>query len=1012
MDDLSFTENITQTTISGTTSLENIIQSIQSDEFKDICHQISQADKSTATQLKKDHLPIFNPCVRLEYYRSFNSNSSNESTGIVQFDIDECDDYELLIKKVKTVPELIYLFRSPSGGLKFGIATDFISNEQDLIKIGFKYAYEAVKEHVFQYATFQPDDAVKQIAQSCFLSHDPEAYINLNAQKLKVIDDVERILIEQEQEINQQKDEQYRSTNYNNVDRNEALKALSYIPTTFSYEQRLPINFAVISLFGDEAHSLLTNHWTNNNPEKLKKDIRSQINNFNGAISIGTLIRTAKEYGYKTTSNNSLSKTTTEPPMYNQKIYKVTDATLRLSSILDDFLSNNASKIVNFEAGAGKTKICIERAYEHIKKKPGTKIAFFVASHEIAEQYKKDFINFIKEKNKLPDNASEFRKKFQSSHNKFWLSNDVQHIKGRNHEGMCNHDLKKRLDKESDANEMSRLSKIFYSNISKVCLHCNKSIDCPYVQQFNGKMGNPHSTSIRIYTHDHLFNKRSLWDSGSYEDVIFSRPLERDGWIPTHIIVDEDIVGKSTGEQYIEKIDYSAASPLIKNIMHEMLSKPLNTVVRLYSSDIIKDYNAQKKIIADWHKKLNFDHRDTADSIIKKHEQSKKPKELRVLKALYKFAKAIDKKGCLEINCNSIYLGNNESTLFYADSASIHDRYKDIPTLLLDASANQTVVTSTFGKRFGFESISIEYQDNVKIYQCENKSFSKTSLNKDKDHFEKLNRFIKSKSKGKRFGLITYQNLDPGDGFGQKLADATEANEYGYFGNVRGINRFEDLDQLFIVGRHNIGWGFQQYFRQIFGGMKNTKDDINFDRDVAISNVYRMKSGKHQQVSQHSYNDRRMEALNEHFNKAETYQAIHRLRLIHGDKPKEVYILTNEVLDVTVDELFRSEKSKPASDERIKLIQGYILKNSYLRDKSNDICEATDLSASVLKNLKRNNFVERVLSNPDIEYLEIEAVSTKNRTVKLNCFIKAGRTVPTIELGLKVIKRFTTKKCS
>ena len=53
-------------------------------------------------------------------------------TGIIQFDIDlqgnEDTDFDDLKQMVITVPECIYALRSPSGGLKFGILTDFQQN--------------------------------------------------------------------------------------------------------------------------------------------------------------------------------------------------------------------------------------------------------------------------------------------------------------------------------------------------------------------------------------------------------------------------------------------------------------------------------------------------------------------------------------------------------------------------------------------------------------------------------------------------------------------------------------------------------------------------------------------------------------------------------------------------------------------------------------------------------------------------------------------------------------------
>lgn len=1008
MHDLSITNSITDTTISSKASLSDIIDRIRSNEFESVCNKIRQSDKTAGTQLKKTSLPIFNPCVRLAPYRSFDKNNNNESTGIVQFDVDECDDVEGLANALLPFPQLLYLFRSPSGGLKFGVLTDFISNDQTFIKQGFKVAYELVKQAVFTYASFNPDDAVKNIAQSCFLSFDPKAYLNTDAAPFPVITTVHQELLREEQKRNQAQDDLYRNSQVNGVDEEEVLKALSCIPKTFDYNERLPINLAVISIFGDRALDLLMSHWIHDDRDKLERDIREQIRDSKGLVSVGTLFKTAQEHGYKITSNNKKSQETNNPPNYNQKIYSKEEATQRLSTIIDEFLEKDTCKIVNFEAGAGKTRICIERAYQHISDHPQAKIAFFVATHEIAEQYRNDFLRIIRERNPLPDDAAEFRVKLHQASTVRRQLIDVQHIKGRNSPGMCDHPFKATIAAEKDQGKQRKLWSVFQSNISKICLYCDRASQCPYVQQFNGFLGKGGS-NIRIYTHDQLFNQRSLWDSGSYDDVVHTYPVEDDDWTPTHIIVDEDIVGKATGDTYIERISYDNATPLLQNIIHELKTKSLYEVVSLYSEDIKKAHRQQVKDVNEWATLTTVSRTDTVETMIDKLEHFKRPQEYKVITALKKFAESLDDKNSPDTNMNAIFLGKDQGTLYFANRAYIHDRYKEIPTLLLDASANRLVVKSTFGKRFDFESISVGYQDNVKVYQCENKSYSKSSLMEDPKAIGKLSEFIKSKSVGKKFGLITYQNLRADDGFCGKLALATGASAFGYFGNLRGINKFQDLDQLFIVGRHNIGWSLQTYFRQLFGGLKLEKDDLNFERDFGVFGVFRMKSGQHMQISQYTYSDNRMRALDEHFNKAETYQAIHRLRLIHGNKPKEVYILTNEILDVTVDELFRADKTKPATEKRIELIQEKIIDCGYLHNKNNAICEATGLTVNDMKNLKRDGFEERVLSSPEIELIEVHGKDTTNRKVEKSYFVKAG-TEPKLGWGFNSIDKVYNRK--
>ena len=111
---------------------------------------------------------------------------------------------------------------------------------------------------------------------------------------------------------------------------------------------------------------------------------------------------------------------------------------------------------------------------------------------------------------------------------------------------------------------------------------------------------------------------------------------------------------------------------------------------------------------------------------------------------------------------------------------------------MLDASADKDIVEAAFSKSFEFEPIRVEYQPNVKVSQFENKLFSKRQLSDDKHLTDKVNAFIQRKSKGKSFGLITHKKLEDDEQFAENLAQSLKANEWGYFGDIRGIDKFKE----------------------------------------------------------------------------------------------------------------------------------------------------------------------------------------------------------------------------
>lgn len=57
-----------------------------------------------------------------------------------------------------------------------------------------------------------------------------------------------------------------------------------------------------------------------------------------------------------------------------------------------------------------------------------------------------------------------------------------------------------------------------------------------------------------------------------------------------------------------------------------------------------------------------------------------------------------------------------------------------------------------------------------------------------------------------------------------------------------------------------------------------------------IEKVYRMKNGVHQSTQQSEYKTSFYALSSNHFDNSETYQSIHRLRLIHGIDHKSVFI--------------------------------------------------------------------------------------------------------------------------
>jgi hypothetical protein len=134
--------------------------------------------------------------------------------------------------------------------------------------------------------------------------------------------------------------------------------------------------------------------------------------------------------------------------------------------------------------------------------------------------------------------------------------------------------------------------------------------------------------------------------------------------------------------------------------------------------------------------------------------------------------------------------------------------------------------------------------------------------------------------------------------------------DIAHFGNIRGTNEFEDHDVVIILGRDQpsaraaerrtmaIWYDTKQSIRCISPGSK---------REVQYpyrGRHYTMRDGSQQRpVRVRVHPDRRVQAVVEQVREAEMVQAIDRLRLIHSEREKTVFILCNIPLDMPVDEL-------------------------------------------------------------------------------------------------------------
>lgn len=168
----------------STTSIGVLLNSIRSGMYKEKIAWVRAAlpDKSEYVRRKKT-LPAvtFSCCVK---YRGLEINPKNPKSGpvnlvsttrLIVLDFDHlADNVEITKQKLKNDPMVFACFKSPGGeGLKAILHTKKIETKED-----HREFYYAAEKYFHAVHNLKTDPACKDIARLCYLSYDPDLYVN------------------------------------------------------------------------------------------------------------------------------------------------------------------------------------------------------------------------------------------------------------------------------------------------------------------------------------------------------------------------------------------------------------------------------------------------------------------------------------------------------------------------------------------------------------------------------------------------------------------------------------------------------------------------------------------------------------------------------------------------------------------------------------------------------------------------------------------------------------------
>ena len=569
------------------------------------------------------------------------------------------------------------------------------------------------------------------------------------------------------------------------------------------------------------------------------------------------------------------------------------------------FLRSLVNLLIVMDAGLGKTSSFMRALTEALKHTPdlfSIRVAYFVPDNNLSEEL---LLKYHDRKNGLVGKPCMIRGR---GHNNDHLSPPCKQAELL---------LKSGMPTEEYNQKVSLIT-------AHVCQSCRyRQQHCAYIQQFR----DARSAHIVLFPQQYLFTMtkelaspdedfsllldgdddgevsglEDLMGNGRKQQKIMQKPLIETF---THIVIDEDTVGKhvlnntiGNGIFLCDRMDSEVTKGIIDDLEN---GAEVKHVLGKWASRIEEEYKYHRTIKSE---SISISH-------IKDIDDTKKIRSL----AAFRIAEQkrifwrLMKDACE--NLDSPRLGYINNVWADGNALKVCEK-KKINTLwttggkkilYLDASADPVVVQEAFPEiRFKVCRIKTHRHEAVTYKQV---SDNLLTLNHLKENYVKAFKCLAAKFDDSLPAFITFKDIE------DKILEHNDLKQlvstHGHYNKIRGTDDYKKEENLLVVGRYQLnGDALKEKARMLY---PRSKEPLNFEYKYQEF-VYRMKNGQNQAVMQKDYligSD--VWRLNNHLSRSETEQAIARIRPFdidkNGPKTKTVYILTSQVLDITVDQLF------------------------------------------------------------------------------------------------------------
>lgn len=548
-------------------------------------------------------------------------------------------------------------------------------------------------------------------------------------------------------------------------------------------------------------------------------------------------------------------------------------ASERLKTHTAEYFNNPRDIGIKAGAGLGKTTEIISQS--NILLWRDKKIEIYVPRHGLAEEFLSASKYQPLKKSKLS-----WQQNVPS-----WLK--CQIIRGRSYDDGDGHYCSKHML----ADELSRKGLSVYPNLCRSQdRRCEYYDGCRYITQYQAEY------HVRIYPHAYLGLNRGFLDSD----------------LPDYAIIDESFYQtllSSKAEIPLAEILQANWPEELKDALAEGVQggKPL--------LDFLKDSLGDEGIF-----EAITEAREATEKLFKISLIGlEKDKQAEIIKALPNKNHVSRLLDILEAELKT-ERSDVHGVTFNAETSTIRLHYRksitrftstkggvfrNTPVLAIDADLNKEVHNEFFPNT---EFFRLDVERNCTVTQVYSTRCSKFKIIADNEAGKRtrrdIQRLINKECQDKKVLVVGPQSITGNPANKEPaIVQLPDSSSLAHFGAIRGVDGWKNFDAVLIISRNELGCkDLEKTARALWF---DSIEPLEFADDYTTeARGYRLRNGGEIGVNVVVHPDPRIQVLHELIRESESQQAIDRLRLVHHEgEPKRVILLSNLVLDITVDEL-------------------------------------------------------------------------------------------------------------